>query len=107
MKVKELKRNSEGTEADQNLPQIPRKFICIDPTQRHLVVDFLTNFDQDIKELVLTHLRLCLHCREQAQSLLKIKSGHYLHGETKLVSYAGDGEPLAQSSEEDKEIDFA
>jgi hypothetical protein len=107
MKVKELKRNSTEAEATSELPQIPKNFICVDPSQRDLVFDFLADFNQDLKESALTHLRLCLHCRELAHGLLEIKSGHCLHAEKELVSQAGGSESSDQSGEEDKEIDFA
>lgn len=86
MKTKEkVRKKNTGTQAEK--PEVPEDFICIDPEQKPLVFDFLNGFEQNLKETVLLHLRLCLHCREIAGTVLKInrylepKSGHYLHPE--------------------------
>jgi hypothetical protein len=84
METKEkVRKKGSGTE-DEN-SEVPEDFTCIDPDQEPLVFDFLNGFKQDLKEKVLLHLRLCLHCSEIAATILKInrylepKSGHYLH----------------------------
>jgi hypothetical protein len=113
MKVKILSRDIAGAEADSEPPQIPGKFVCIDPAQEHLIYDFLTDFNQDTKESALIHLRLCLHCRELAKAMLEIKSGHCLHAEKELTSAAaniscaadGECESWGEVGEGDKEID--
>lgn len=77
----------EFAETDVEQPEVPEDFICIDPPQQPLVLDYLSNFNQEIKEAALIHLKLCLHCRELAATVLKVnrylepKSGQYLHAE--------------------------
>lgn len=113
MRVKTLKRDVAEAGADSELPRITGRFICIDPSQRHLVYDFLADFNQGGRESALVHLRLCLHCRELAQALLEIKSGHCLHAGEELVpeaagpsgAEAGEGESYDQIGEGDREID--
>lgn len=89
MRFKEIaKEKATGTDGEQ--PEVPEDFICIDPPQKPLVFDFLTNFDQDIKELAMLHLRLCLHCREIAATVLEINrylenGRRCLHAETSEV----------------------
>lgn len=84
MKTKEkVRKKCDGTEAEQ--PEVPEDFICIDPEQKSLVFDFLNGFNQEVEELAMLHLRLCLYCREIAATHLKInrylepKTGYYLH----------------------------
>lgn len=86
MNTKEkVRKKQAGTKAKK--PEVPGEFICIDPEQKSLVFDFLNGFKQELKEAALFHLRLCLHCREIAGTVLKInrhlepESGHYLHAE--------------------------
>lgn len=114
MKVKNKLRRRRS-EADAELSQIPRKFICIDPAQKHLVFDFLSDFNHDLRETALVHLRLCLHCCEVAQTVLKIKSGHCLHAAQSEVEVKESSHPLtiegehasyAPASEADTEVDF-
>ncbi|HEY0077890.1 MAG TPA: hypothetical protein VGB73_04530 [Pyrinomonadaceae bacterium] len=84
MKVEESAKK-RFAETDSEEPGVPEDFSCIDPPQMPLVFDFLNTSNQDLKEMVLIHLQLCLHCRELAETVLKInrylepKSGHYLH----------------------------
>ncbi|HEX8847748.1 MAG TPA: hypothetical protein VF791_24115 [Pyrinomonadaceae bacterium] len=92
MKTKEKVKKKRGGTQDEK-PEVPEDFICIDPEQKPLVFDFLNGFKQELKEAALLHLRLCLHCREIAATVLKInrylepKSGNYLHAkETEIVS---------------------
>ncbi|HLL70930.1 MAG TPA: hypothetical protein VK363_05820 [Pyrinomonadaceae bacterium] len=87
---KKVRKKHAGTEAEK--PEVPEDFICIDPEQKPLVFDFLNGFKQELKEAALIHLRLCLHCREIAATVLKInrylepKSGQYLHPERPEVA---------------------
>ena len=63
------KRYSEtGSEPSQR----PENFICVDPSRMSFVFDFLKDFKQDVRDTALMHLRLCLHCREVAATLLKV-----------------------------------
>lgn len=85
MRKERVKKKRGGTQDEK--PEVPEDFICIDPEQKLLVFDFLNGFKQDVKNIALLHLKLCLHCREIAATVLKInrylepKSGHYLHAE--------------------------
>jgi hypothetical protein len=75
MRVKEkekTRKKVDQTEGDK--PEVPGDFICIDPTEKPLVFDFLNGFKEDIEELALLHLRLCLHCRKLAATLLKARA---------------------------------
>jgi hypothetical protein len=91
MKAKEKVKKKRGGTQDEK-PEVPEDFICIDPKQQPLVFDFLNGFKQDLKEVALLHLRLCLHCREIAATVLKInkylepKSGHYLHAKKSEIA---------------------
>lgn len=91
METKEKVRKKRGGIQDEK-PEVPEDFICIDPEQKPLVFDFLNGFKQDLKEVALLHLRLCLHCREMAATVLKInrylepKSGHYLHAKKSEIA---------------------
>lgn len=92
MRTKEqIRRTVVGADGEQ--PEVPEDFICIDPEQQPLVFDFLNNSNQDIKETALMHLELCLHCREVAATIIKIKKylelgpRHYLHqGKSSMAS---------------------
>lgn len=94
MKTTEKARKKQtGMEDEQ--PEVPEDFICIDPEQKPVVLDFLKGSEQDLKEAALLHLRLCLHCREMAETVLKIKrleseSGYCLHGEKSEIALEAD-----------------
>lgn len=120
MNTKEkVKKGYSETEPDP--PRLPKNYICVDPTQKSLVFDFLKDFSEDIRESALMHLRLCLHCHEAATFILKInkylepKSGYYLHpAESEVAAektpcaatQGGDAELCSQTSEGDNEPDF-
>lgn len=121
MNVKDKVRKKDDEE-DISPSRLPRNFICIDPSQRQLVFEYLSSFDQGIKEPALFHLRLCLHCREVAEVVLKInkslgpKTGRRLHGENSEVKAEAEGilcaeavgaELGAEDDEGEKEADFA
>jgi hypothetical protein len=76
MKVTEkekARKKVDETEGDK--PEVPGDFICIDPTEKPLVFDFLNGAREDIEEeLALLHIRLCLHCRKIAATLLKARA---------------------------------
>lgn len=59
-----------GTQTDCEKPEVPEDFICIDPQQRIMVFEFLTNLTPSLKQQALIHLKLCLYCREIAETLL-------------------------------------
>ncbi len=90
MKVNQnIRKKVAETEGEK--PEVPEDFICIDPAEKPLVFDFLTGLKQELAEVALIHLRLCLHCREIATTFLKINnylepnSGHCLHAEKSEV----------------------
>ena len=104
--------------------RIPRNYSCVEPARMSLVFDFLKDFKQDIKEPALMHLRLCLHCREVAVTLLKInrylepKSRHTPQTEkSEIVDEDHHGECIGtedhkaksytNASQEDQETDFS
>lgn len=65
MNAKDLKVK-KSTETDSGKPEVPEDFICIDPKQKRMVLEFLDNFNQRPTDQVLVHLKLCLYCREIA-----------------------------------------
>lgn len=98
MKVKHNSRK-KSAETEGEKPEVPEDFICIDPAEKPQVFDFLTGLRQDVAELAFIHLRLCLHCRELAATVLKInkylepKLVHYLHAEKSEVEAEPEGVP--------------
>jgi hypothetical protein len=71
MKTKEkVRKRDSGTDSEPS--RIPKRFVCIDPARKPLVLDFLMDFKQDLKDAAIMHLRLCLHCREMTTTVLKI-----------------------------------
>ena len=71
-------------------PCVPKDFICVDPERKPLVLDFLMDFRQDLREPAITHIKLCLHCREMAATVLKL-NGH--------VEPQAEASPQAEKSE--------
>jgi hypothetical protein len=99
-------------ETESNPSRLPKNFICIDPAERPVVFDFLKDSTQDqtLKDAALIHLRLCLHCREAAATVLKIKKylepkSDYLHVAQSEV--AVEAEEISCMEEEDGETEFA
>jgi hypothetical protein len=71
MEAKDSKAK-KANESDSEKPEVPEDFICIDPQQKPMVLQFLSDFNQNLKDEALVHLKLCLHCREIAANLPKI-----------------------------------
>lgn len=63
----------EAAQTDSEKPEVPEDFICIDPQQESMVLQFLTTFNQSLREQALVHLKLCLRCRETADTMLDTK----------------------------------
>lgn len=61
----------KGTEFNHEKPEVPEGFICIDPEQKPMVLRALANFTEEVTGQALVHLRLCLHCREIAETMQK------------------------------------
>ena len=65
MKTKHFKAK-KATETDSEKPEVPGDFICIDPQQKPMVMEFLANSNQKPSGQVRVHVELCLHCLEIA-----------------------------------------
>lgn len=83
--MKEEKVRKKRSQTEDEKPEVPDDFICIDTSQQPLVFDFLNGLNQEAEEVASIHLRLCLRCREIALIASKInrhlaaKSAYYLH----------------------------
>ena len=63
-----------ATETDSEKPEVPEDFICVDPQQKPMVLQFLASSNQKPLGQILVHLELCLHCREIAANMRKTES---------------------------------
>ena len=68
---------SNETGAGPQSPAGSDGYVCVDPSQRSMVFDYFKGFHQDQKVDVMTHLGLCLQCREALSTMLRLNQCAY------------------------------
>lgn len=111
MKTSEKEKKKDAN-AGSDPPRSRNMFVCIDPAQRATVFDFFKGFYKDQKQMVLIHLRLCMHCQEAVTKMLKLdeyldsENDDYFH-EKKVHEVAADDEKLSCPAGGEKEDIYA
>lgn len=97
MNPRENDNTTDDAEADAGPSQPIEDYLCVDPEQGMLVFDWLNGFDDEAKETVVLHLRICLHCREavadwgRLHQLVGVSQAQYTHIAAAHSAAAKDG----------------
>lgn len=94
MKPRDEEKTTDDAEADVGPYQSSEDYVCVDPEQGIVVFDWLNGFNNEAKEMVALHLRLCLHCREAVadwRSLhqpVEVAQANYAHSAAACIAAA-------------------
>jgi hypothetical protein len=71
MKAKTKTEETRG--AGSEAQELPTEYLCIEPSEEHLVFDWLNGIGSEAnREIAEVHLRLCFRCQETVVHLMKI-----------------------------------